>query len=1101
MVLSGRLTKKLYPKKNRPIVRTLGLLFLAEASINLAHTQSRSIPVELKPKQAQTITIPLKDGEIARVYLHLQGGLIVVSANLAGKSDRPLWRIDLGRNAQLLYIVGGSGEGTYNLQLTSIEQEKLANLSVEIDPPTPADQPSIDLRDAEDALANADLVRSRAKSAIPGLDAAGTYDHALTLATRLNNTPLQRLILTQKARLLIFRQNKFEEAHTLLDRAVALAPENDESQQALAWKTLATVRYDLGQYLAAIQANTTALNLYRTTGDIYWQGIVLGNLSSNYAELGQGDQALSTAKEALHDAEQEHDAAGVVYCLAQVAELSRQQGDLEGALHAFHEAIDFTSRISYAPLVEAEIQRDLGAFYAQIGDWDQSRQALERCIELEGKLNDPVSLDARGILAEVLQHQGHLREAITQDTAAIDAARALSLKHEEAELLLKRASAELLAQQRSEALTDIDAATQLATALAAIPLQIEAFIAQGNAQTDPDAAAKSYRSALQQAELTGEREQQSAALAGLAHAQQNLGSPEQALSSIESALKILEASRGNLGNRDLQVTYFALHRSWYELAVDLCMQLNFRHPEKNYTRLAFNYTERARTRSLLDTLYTSGYDSSAPTPEPLREAYARNRQAIADQQSLLTHTNESTSAEIAAKLQRLYREQETLNSEIQSSDHRLTSLVAQQTADIPLLQRQLLDDHSILFSYWVGETHSYRWTITPTVVLVDTLPPRDQLNRTILPLERLLRARRSTLTPGQDIAAFAAHQRAYETSLQTALTRTGATLLSRIPKATQSIFLISDDSLLSLPFAALRVPMGSTTTYAIHQYTFFNEPSASVAVYLRQHPAPDQPLRIAVFADPIFSRTDPRNTPSNNQQSTPSPDLSKPQTQLLFANLPRLPGSRAEALEIVRLAPPDTVALRTGFDATPAQVSTLTSTDASILHFATHTVALPGHPEISGIALSMFNREGAAQDGIFWLKDIYELHLPLSLVVLSGCTTDNLDNDPGEGLNSIARAFFFSGVHSVIGSLWTVDDQATSRLMQAFYRNLLVDHKRAGEALRSAQLKLLADPQTSSPSAWAPFVIAGWPSAYATQQNERNPTYTTSLAPKSPKLH
>jgi CHAT domain-containing protein len=1097
MVLSGRITKKLHPKKTRPILRTLGLLFLAEASLSLAHAQTRSIPVDLKPKQTQTIPIPLQEGELARVHLHLHGGLVVVSASLAGKNDRPLWRIDLGRDAHLLYIVGGSGKGTYNLQLTSIEQEKLATLSVEIDPSTPADQHSIDLRDAEDALANADLVRSRAKSAIPGLDAARTYDRALTLATRLDNIPLQRLILTQKARLLIFRQNKFEEAHTLLDQAVALPPAGDEPQQALAWKTLATVRYDLGQYLAAIQANANALNLYRTTGDVYWQGIVLGNLSSNYAELGQGDKALTAAKEALNDAEQEHDAAGVVYCLAQVAELSRQQGDLEGALRAFHEAIDFTGRIAYAPLVEAEIQRDLGAFYAQIGDWDQSRLALERCLELESKLNDPVSLDARGILAEVLQHQGHLQEAITQDTAAIDAARALSLKHEEAELLLKRASAELLAQQRSEALTDIDAATQLATALAAIPLQIEAFIAQGNAQTDPDTAAKSYRSALHLAELTGEREQQSAALAGLAHAQQTLATPEQALSSIESALKILEASRGNLGNRDLQVTYFALHRSWYELAVDLCMQLNARHPEKNYTRLAFNYTERARTRSLLDTLYTSGYDASAPTPEPLREAYARNRQAIADQQSLLTHSSESATSEVAAKLQQLYREQETLNSEIQSSDHRLTSLLARQTADIPLLQHQLLDDHSILLSYWLGQTHSYRWTITPTAVLVDTLPSRDQLNRTILPLERLLRARRSTLTPGEDIAAFATHQRAYETSLQTALTRTGATLLSRIPKTTRSIFLISDGSLLSLPFTALRIPSGPTSAYAIRLYTFFNEPSASVAVYLRQHPSPNQPLRIAVFADPIFSRTDPRAPSASDQKLTPL----KTQAQLLFANLPRLTGSRTEALEILHLAPPNTVALRTGFDATPAQVSTLTSADASILHFATHTVALPGHPEISGIALSMFTRQGVPQDGIFWLKDIYELHLPLSLVVLSGCTTDNLDNDPGEGLNSVARAFFFSGVHSVIGSLWTVDDKATSRLMQAFYRNLLVDHKRAAEALRAAQLKLLADPQTSSPSAWAPFVIAGWPSAYATQQNERNPTYTTSLAPKSPKLH
>jgi CHAT domain-containing protein len=299
---------------------------------------------------------------------------------------------------------------------------------------------------------------------------------------------------------------------------------------------------------------------------------------------------------------------------------------------------------------------------------------------------------------------------------------------------------------------------------------------------------------------------------------------------------------------------------------------------------------------------------------------------------------------------------------------------------------------------------------------------------------------------------------------------------------------------MSLPFA-LRIPDGAATSYAIRRYTFFVDPSASVAIYLKQHPAPEQPLRIAVFADPVFSRNDPRVTATPRLMPAAN-------SHVLFANMPRLTGSREEARQIIHFAPSGAVALRTGFDATPEQVRSLTTTDASILHFATHTVTVSGHPEISGIALSMVDREGKDQDGIFWLKDIYELRLPLSLVVLSGCTTDNLNNDPGEGLNSVARAFFFSGVHSVIGSLWTVDDRATSQLMESFYRNLLIDHKRADEALRSAQLKLLSDPQTGSPAAWAPFVLGGWPTAYATHTKNGDATYTTtSLSPESPERH
>ena len=1049
--------------------------------------------VELKPKQIQTLPIALERDQVVRVHLHVEGGLMGIRANLPGAMERPIWKIDMGRGTQVTYIVGGSSEGRYNLEISSLEQEKLVRASVAIDQPIPADQASINLREAIDALANADLVRNHAKSALPGLDTVKSYDQAFALATKLDDKPLMRLILTQKARFLIFRQNKFEEAHTLLDQAVALPRVSDTAQQALAWKTLSTVRYDLGQYVSAIKASKTSLDLYRTTGDVYWQGIVLGNLASDYEELGQADEALAAANEALRDAEQEHDPAGVVYCLAQVANLYRQQGNLEGALHAFHEGLDSVGHVDYAPLVEAEIQKDLGHFYAQIGDWDQASQALERCLELEAKQNDPVSLEARGLLADVMQHQGRFRDAVIQDSTAIEAARALALKHEESALLLKRASAQLLLKRPTEATADIDAAATLATELSALPLQIEAAIALGDAQLaiDPKAAENSYHNALQLAQRTGEREQQSAALAGLARAQQRENHLEDAATTIEAALKILETSRGSLGSRGLQATYFAMHRSWYELAVDLCMQLHAQHPDKNFALLAFDYTERARSRSLLDTLYASGYSSPVPLSEDLREAYARNRQAVSDQQSRLSHATEQTSNDAALKLQRLYHEQEAIEAEMQASDHRLSSLLAAQTVGMPLLQHQLLEDHSVLLSYWIGNTRSYRWTVTPTNVSVDALPRRDELDRTILPLERMLRARRSGLTPGEDIATYASHQQAYERGLQAALTRTGSTLLSHIPKTTRSIFVVSDGSLLSLPFAALRIPDGTTTSYAIRRYVFFAEPSASVAVYLKQHPAAERPLHLAVFADPVFSRNDSRvSTPSQSAPSTRS--------RLLFADMPRLTGSREEARQIVHLAPSGAVALRTGFDASPEQVRSLSANSPSILHLATHTVTLAAHPEISGIALSMVNREGKEQDGIFWLKDIYELHLPLSLVVLSGCTTDNLNQDAGEGLNSVARAFFFSGVHSVIGSLWTVDDKVTSQLMETFYRNLLVDHRRADQALRFAQLKLLADPQTSSPAAWAPFVLEGWPAAYASHLKGGGAVYTTTSLSKSP---
>jgi CHAT domain-containing protein len=579
---------------------------------------------------------------------------------------------------------------------------------------------------------------------------------------------------------------------------------------------------------------------------------------------------------------------------------------------------------------------------------------------------------------------------------------------------------------------------------------------------------------LQLAQSAGEREEQSLALAGLAKAFENEGQLEDAAASIEAALKIVETSRGSLASRELQVTYFSMHRSWYELAVDISMQLNREYPAKGYALAAFAYTERARARSLLDTLDSSGYNTTIPVSRNLREAYRLNQREVTTEQALLVHSTEPAGGAVAAKLHQLYREQENLESQMQS-DKRPSSLLGGQTADVKLIQKQLLEKDSMLLSYWIGERHSYRWSITPAGVSFEALPPRDQLERTMLPLEHMLQRRRPVPKSGEDIAGYALQERAFETQLQTRLSRAGSMLLSRIPRDAHSIFVVGDGCLMPLPFAALRVSDDAGVSYALRKYSFFEEPSASVAVYLKQHSVKEQALHITVFADPVFSLSDPRLAAHAQPKSDSSP--------LLFANIQRLTSSTEEARYISEDAPSGAVTLKTGFNATPGEVRDLSEKDAVILHFATHTLTVSGHPEITGIALSMWAPEGKEQEGVFWLKDIYALHLPSALVVLSGCGTDKQDSDGGEGLNNLAYAFFFAGAHSVVGSLWTVEDSAASGLIGIFYRELLLKHERADEALKKAQLKMLANPQTESPTVWAPFVLEGWPAAFPIGQN------------------
>jgi CHAT domain-containing protein len=68
--------------------------------------------------------------------------------------------------------------------------------------------------------------------------------------------------------------------------------------------------------------------------------------------------------------------------------------------------------------------------------------------------------------------------------------------------------------------------------------------------------------------------------------------------------------------------------------------------------------------------------------------------------------------------------------------------------------------------------------------------------------------------------------------------------------------------------------------------------------------------------------------------------------------------------------------------------------------------------------LSWVNKEGRAQDGFLKLQDIYNLKLPVDLVVLSGCQTGWGEQVNGEGLIGLTRGFMYAGAIRVVASLW-----------------------------------------------------------------------------------
>jgi len=141
------------------------------------------------------------------------------------------------------------------------------------------------------------------------------------------------------------------------------------------------------------------------------------------------------------------------------------------------------------------------------------------------------------------------------------------------------------------------------------------------------------------------------------------------------------------------------------------------------------------------------------------------------------------------------------------------------------------------------------------------------------------------------------------------------------------------------------------------------------------------------------------------------------------------------------------------------------ATDYRIIHMATHACVDEENPSFNKIFLT---------DDYLSNADLYNTSLNAELVVLSACNTGSGKLVKGEGVLSLARGFVQAGCRSSIVSRWSVDDCATSEIMQYFYEGLERGEEK-DEALRLAKLNYLkeADQFYAHPYYWSAFVGYG----------------------------
>ena len=598
----------------------------------------------------------------------------------------------------------------------------------------------------------------------------------------------------------------------------------------------------------------------------------------------------------------------------------------------------------------------------------------------------------------------------------------------------------------------------------------------------PEEALVQHRAALEASEEAPDANQQAISLTNMAHALRKLGRLEETLDVLRRAVALTESGRLNRPASGGRMSWTARNRDRYELLVSVLWDFQQRAPERARAEEMFWVSERARARTFLDLLTESRIDLSQGADA---ELLARERRLVQEADRVSAETARravrgTSRGDEVPELRRILTELEDVRSQLRDRHPRSTALTRPEPLGAPVVQSEVLDRDTVLLEYLLGKDQSFLFVVSSDSVEVHPLPARGALERQVRELRRRMQSAQADPATERRLAS-----------------RLGRTLLE--PAAARirekRVAIAADGALHELPFPGLVLQQSGRRMVEEHEVILV--PSASAVAALRASPRADRHAGVvAVLADPVFDLRDPRLMGKRATARALPADLQRSMGALGLQRLPRLPGTRIEAEQILSLVPADQRLGALDFEARRTLALDPAVGRYRVLHFATHGLLNSTHPQLSGLVLSLVDSGGVAQNGFLRLQDVYQMRIDADLVVLSACQTALGKPVQGEGLVGLTRGFIHAGARQVLSSLWKVSDRATTELMTEVYRAMLVEGQRPAAALRQAQRKLLITRPFDAPASWAAFVVQGdWqaPPASVRRRAQRHVALTAAL--------
>lgn len=842
---------------------------------------------------------------------------------------------------------------------------------------------------------------------------------------------------------------------------------SDRCGQALAHLNLGYTYTDLGALQSASRHYDDAMVLWQAVGDLRGEAATRTAMGGLQTFLGEKQLALDYHRQALQVLQALGNHQGEAAAWNGMAQVYEDLGEPPAALDSYQRALQLNEQIGNRGFA-ALSQYYVGRVHQTMGDLKRAFADYSKTARLARQVGD------RKVEAHALRGIGSIQEANGQREKALELyARVLTLY-------------EGIGDRRWQART-----------LNRIGYVHEAM---GN-----EAVALSYFArALALSQEVQDRREEVSTFYNMAHAERDAGHLDEALNHIAAAVGLIESLRLKIVGEQLRTSYFASVHQYYEFYIDLLMQAHSSRPNDGFAATALQVSERARARSLLETLNEQAAQSR---PDSEQDSLARERSLwrqlnfkLEAQARFLNgpHT-ESDAAAGAEEIRVLMAEYHQVLDRIKNESPIYASLTEPQLIQAKDIQAEVGAD-TVLLEYAFGEQRSYLWIVTPGSIESYKLPPRAVIEKLAGEVYELLTARQPVT--GEDPGEY---RRRVETADANYWSRAGQlsqTLLGKVAAqiSGKRLLIVGDGVLHRIPFDALPEPARDAAASAqatgnaadsaapalplVVGHEVVTVPSASVLSALDSESAGGVPASrlIAVLADPVFDKQDPRITKAGTPATAVSPSANEATLYQALraagdgnseASLPRLSSSLDEAQAIVDLTSARERQVSTGFDANLEHVTGGGIRDFRIIHLATHGLFNDEHPELSGLILSRVDEQGRQRNGFLRADDIYNLHLNADLVVLSACRTGLGRQVTGEGVLGITRAFMYAGSRSTIASLWKVNDEATAELMKHFYSGVLKDGLPPSAALRAAKETMWKQERWRAPYFWAAFVMQG----------------------------